>query len=381
MRGVLGLLDRPKAAVTYQDVWGSDSDWMARSRAGAEALCLPIVQSCVRVRATTLAQIPFNAFRTIDGAVQEMPSQPRLLTDPSRVVKRGVWKRQMSVSRDLWGFAIGLITSRSGSFATGLEWLPPCDVTHDAFGVGVTPQFYWLGRPLDPADVVIVPSSIVLPGAPIGIAPLDDTGLVELAERARDFGRDWFRYGAPPSVVIKSQQRLTDVQAETISDRVVSRWRRRKPAVVGKDLDIEKIDIKANESQFLETMRHTQVDVCHAFGVPPEKFGLSASTGGSLTYANREQNQQQWMVDAVNGDIVDIQDALTALLPSPQYVRANTAALLRSDLATRTAAEVALVEAGIIEPNEARAIEDRPPHPDGYGLRVSTPAQAPGGAP
>ncbi len=373
MRGIRAALSRPRAAVRYQDVWGSDSSGtVIRNRAGAEALALPIVKACVRLRANTMTQIPLKAFRTVGDEVVMMQPQPRLLSNPSAVVTPGVWKRQLSISRDLWGFAIGLISTRSGAFATGVEWLPPCDVTHDPFEVGKQAQWYWLGRPLDPADVVIVPSSIALAGSPIGVAPLDDSGLVELAERARDFGADWFRNGAPPSVVVKSAQKLTDEQAEAISDRITSRWRSRKPAVMGAGLDLEKMDIKANESQFLETMRHVQVDTCLALGVPPEHFGLSAGSKGSLTYANREQNIQQFMFDSMNADLVDLQEILGALLPQPQFIRANTAAIERSDLTARTTSEVALVNAGIITPNEARAIEDRPPHPDGGTLRSSS---------
>jgi len=141
---------------------------------------------------------------------------------------------------------------------------------------------------------------------------------------------------------------------------------------MGAGLDLEKMDIKANESQFLETMRHVQVDTCLALGVPPEHFGLSAGSKGSLTYANREQNIQQFMFDSMNADLVDLQEILGALLPQPQFIRANTAAIERSDLTARTTSEVALVNAGIITPNEARAIEDRPPHPDGGTLRSSS---------
>ena len=371
--GIKALISRPSAAVTSMDVWGRGGDYaIERDRAGAAALALPIVKACVRLRANTMTQIPFKALRTVDGTVQELTPQPTILANPSSVVLPGVWKRQMSSSRDLFGYALGLIMERSGSFATGLEWLHPQDVTHTPFEVGKTPQFFWKGRPLNPADVVIVPSSVVLPGSPIGVAPLDDTGLVELAERARDFGSDWFRNGAPPSVVVRSDQDITAEQAEQLSDRITARWRNRKPAVIGSSLSIEKIDIKANESQFLETMRHVQTDVCFAFGVPPEHFGLSAGSNGSLTYANRESNIQQFMFDAMNAELVDVQEVLGALLPKTEFVRANTASITRSDLGTRTTTQVALVNAGIITPNEARAIEDRGPLPEGDELRTTT---------
>lgn len=371
MRGIKSLV-QPRAAVTATEMWGRGDYYEGeRDRSGAEALALPIVKACLRLRANTMTQIPFKALQTTDGTVSEVSPRPSLLAAPSAVVSVGVWKRQMSTSRDLWGYAIGLVTSRSGSFATGLEWLHPDDITHDPFSTGKVPQFYNSGRALNPSDVVVMPSSIVLPGSPIGIAPLDDSGLVELAERARDFGRDWFRNGAPPSVVVRSEKELTATQAEELSDRISSRWRKRKIAVIGSGLTIDKIDIKANESQFLETMRHVQTDVCLALGVPPEHFGLSAGTSGALTYANRESNIQQFMFDAMNAEIVDAQEILGALLPKPQFVRATTAAIERSDLQTRTKAEVDRVNAGIITPNEARAIEDMPPIEGGDTLRTS----------
>jgi hypothetical protein len=38
-----------------------------------------------------------------------LPVQPLLLSRPSPTVVPSVWKTQMSISRDIWGFAAGMI--------------------------------------------------------------------------------------------------------------------------------------------------------------------------------------------------------------------------------------------------------------------------------
>jgi Phage portal protein len=129
--------------------------------------------------------------------------------------------------------------------------------------------------------------------------------------------------------------------------------------VLGSGLRLEVVKGEGDKSQMLETLRETRTEIALAFGAPPEKFGGVVS-GESLTYANRDQNNQQALLDSINPDLVVIQEILTNVLPRPQYVVANTGAFLRSDLATRYQAHATGIGAGFITVNEARAFENLP---------------------
>lgn len=357
-----GLLSgAERRAVSFQDVWGSGGDW---SKDGAysvlDGLKLSAVIACVNLRANTIGQLPISAYRPgPNGLPVLVPTQPKLIAAPSKM-PRSFWLRQMSISRDLWGNAFGAIIARDAAgWPSAVEWLDPTKVHITETATMVRPRVTYNGQLFPLEDLVVVPGFPV-PGSQFGISPLQRSGLVELSHRAQEFGRDWFRNGAVPSSIIRSDQPLDQETADRIRERVSSSWRRRRPAVLGSGLTVEHVKVDADESQFLATMRHVQVDICQVFGVPPEKIGV-ASSGSSVTYANREQQVQQFLVDSINADLVLIQEVLGALLPRPQFVRFNTGALLRSDLKSRYDSYKVALDADFLTVDEVRELEERPP--------------------
>jgi len=370
---VLGNLGRgERRNVSYQDVWSKGNDWHAEAKANHDALALSAVIACVNLRANTIAQLPLKAYRLgPDGLPVEVPRQPQLIEAPSKG-PRSYWLRQMSISRDIFGNAFGMVVGRDAAgWPTAVEWLDPTKVTTNQPYAGAPVDYTFNGKPVPESDLLIVPGFPV-PGSPLGISPLQRSGLVELSSRAQAFGADWFKNGAVPSAILYADTELDAEQAERIRASVQASWRKRRPAVLGSGLRWEKVSTSdVNESQALTTMRHTQVDICQIFGVPPEKIGI-ASSGQSITYANREQQAQQFLVDTVNAELVLIQEILTANMPRPQFARFNTGALLRSDLMSRYSAYSTALAAGFLSVDEVRQLEDRGPLP--------APATPPGGA-
>lgn len=358
----MGLFLTERRSVTPGDLWASDGDWMTtRGYSVADAIKLSAVVACVNLRANLIGQLPYAAYRLVDGSPVQVPVQPKQIESPSRL-PRSFWLRQMSISRDLWGNAVGVIAGRDAAgYPKGWEWVDPSRVTFDESGPD--PVVRINGQVVPMVDLVVVPGFPV-PGSMFGISPLQRSGLVELSHRAQEFGRDWFRNGTVPSVVLKSSvEDLTADQADGVRDRVTSNWRRRRPAVLGAGWDLEVLKMNADESQFLATMRHAQVDICQVFGVPPEEIGV-ATSGQAVTYANREQKAQQVLVNTMNVEFVLVQEVFTAQVPRPQFVRFNTGALLRTDLKTRYESYAIGISSGFLDVDEVRALEDRPPMPE-----------------
>lgn len=326
-----------------------------------EAMQIAAVVACVGLRAGAFAQIPLKGYRQRDGLHELLPSQPSLLVRPSPTVVPSVWKTQMSVSRDIWGFAVGRILGvDAAGYPSMAEWLPPSE-THAWQDYMSGPLRWKVGQDeVDASLLLHVPSRWVMPGNPLGISPLERSGLVDLAKRAQDFGRDWFRNGAVPSSIIYSEQELTGKQAEDIVSAVTSKWRSRKPAVLDSRLKYEQVSVGANESQFLETQRQVAADIAVSFNLPPEKINAVVS-GQSVTYANREQNVQQYLMDSINPDLVVIQEVFEQFLPRGQFPRWATGAFLRSDLKTRYESYKVGLEAGFLEVDEVRAWEEMKP--------------------
>jgi HK97 family phage portal protein len=351
---------RESRSLSFQDVWGAGQEWTGSgSYSGSDALALSAVVGCVRLRANLISQLPLTAFRLVDGLPSELPVQPGLVVSPGGPdVVRSTWLAQMSLSRDLFGNAVGLVTGRGPrDTPTMVDWVHPDRVRFEQSDGRL---LVWLDESrVSSGDVVLVPS-VVLPGSPVGVAPLESAGLVELGLMARDFGRDWFQNGAVPSQVIYSDDELTAEQAAGVKRSVRRSWRRRQPAVLGSGLRLESMPADSDSQSPLATMRHVQVDVCQCFGVPPEAIGI-ASSGQSVTYTNREQQMASMLVGGLNADLVTVQETLSALLPEGEYVRFNTGALLRSDLATRYEAYQKALASEFMTVDEVRALEELPP--------------------
>lgn len=343
----------------------------ASTYSGKAALEVAAVTACIGLRAGAFAQLPLKAYRDVNGMPQQLDPQPELLRSPSDLVVPSAWKIQMSISRDLWGFALGQVTAWDAAmYPRRTEWVDPAMVRPEFDGRSLMWRID--GQLYDSSLFVYVPSRWVLPGTPIGMAPLAHSGLVELAKRAQDFGRDWFRNGAVPSSIIYSDKELSDTQSESLLQRISERWRERKPAVLGSGLKYEKVSIPANESQFLETVRQVSADIATSFNMPPEKIGAAIS-GQSVTYANREQNQQQYLVDSINPDLVVIQESLDRYSPRPQYCKFSTGAFLRSDLLTRYQSYQIGISNRFLTPNEARLWEELEGLPGGDTFAAAPP--------
>ena len=386
----MSLLFRETRATTATDLVQAVK--LLRSNGSAqyvtrEALEVAAVVACVGLRSGAFAQLPLKGYRDGASPTEPMSPQPELLRNPSDVVVPSAWKIQMSMSRDLWGFALGKVTAWDAAFyPKRVEWIDPALVRPKLIGATIE---WRIGREVvDGSMLVHVPSRWVMPGNPVGMSPLEYSGLVDLAKRAQDFGSDWFRSGAVPSSILYSDKELDSTEADGMVGRMVERWRRRQPAVLGSGFKYEQISVAANESQFLETITHIASQIAVSFNMPPSKIG-AAIAGQYVSYGNRDQDQQSYIVDSVNPDLVVVEESLNRHSPRGQYCKFNTGGFLRSDMKTRLegyrlAAEVqARTGAVIYTEDEIRALEERAPLSADDRARVSAlmPASQPAIAP
>lgn len=328
-----------------------------------DAFRVASVVACVGLRAGAFAQIPLKGYEDAAGVSTLLAQQPEILTSPSSVpvVVPSIWKTQMSISRDVWGYAAGQIRGvDAAGYVSKVDWVCP-DIIHARQEYVGGPLIWKFGSTeIDASMVYHIPSRWVSPGNPLGMSPLEKSGLVDLAKRAQDFGRDWFRNGAVPSSIVYSDKELTEVQADSLFETIRRRWTRRQPAVLGAGMKFESVSVAANESQFLETMRQAASDVAISFNLPPEMIAAAVASG-SITYANREQNIQQYLIQSINPDFVVIQEVMGLHMRPGTYPRWMTGAFLRADLKTRYESYKVAGDIGLLTIDEMRGLEDMPP--------------------
>jgi len=353
--GLLGV--RRREVETRQVVVRDVTDvWSLRS---AQLSVLPaVVEACVRLLAGTVATLPVQLLRDgepvpLGWLARPSPPQPRPQTIAAMV-------RTLLLHGDL----VAAVATRDDGSVLALDLVDPAQVGWRTEGtrarltvqgrpVRLWPDGPWWHCALDPVA-----------GHPAGTSRLAAArAAVEQLRCGDALVLDAVRAGGVPSGVVSSDHPLTEEQAGQIKAAFLAAVRGRVPAVLGSGLRYQATGGTVADLQLTELLRRAAEDVCRVFGVPPEMIGL-ASSGQSVTYANREQRAIDFVAFGVAPILAQLEAGLGGLLPPGERVRFRVAGLLRADLKARydsyeTAAKVAqLMGEPLLTVAEMRAFED-----------------------
>lgn len=336
-----------------------------------QALRLAPVFAAGRLLASSVSSLPLQVYRRTGDGGQKV-KLPLLFRQPSATGRPRDWMFRAMTSLIYRGNAVGYITSRNTlEYPTSIEWLNPDDVNVDDrlyYGRGsfTDPIWYVRGEEVPTADIVHIPW-FTMPGRVWGLSPIAAfASTVGVGLAAQEFKADWFRNGGVPPGKFKNSTQVVDQQAaNTIKRRLVNAIRSHEPIVYGKDWDYDPITVSESEAKFVETMRLGATEIANIYGIPPEMIG--GETGKSMTYSNTEMQGIDLVRFTLLPWLTMLEDALSALLPSSQYVKFNVDALVRSDSRTRYANYQTARTIGLMSIDEIRALEDLPPLPDGAG--------------
>jgi HK97 family phage portal protein len=184
------------------------------------------------------------------------------------------------------------------------------------------------------------------------------------AHAARLFGN-----GAQPSGTINYPKPLTSEAAKNL----LSMWTSThgngnsgKPALLADGATWTANALTSVDAQFLEMRRFQTEEIARAFRVPPTMlFDLERGT-----WANTEQMARQFLTHTLRPWLDAWQWAYARVLLTPEerrthYVEFITDDLLSADFAARMEGYSKAISARILNPNEARAAENRPPYAGG----------------
>lgn len=350
------------------------------------------VWACVRLISGTLGQMPLEAVRDVDGVNRPAGSTPQLLTAPSALIPRSAWVESLLVSLLLRGNAYGQVLEYNGQgVPTRIELLNPELVRPEVNrATGRLEYFVTMGgertthERWPTGDIWHVPG-LLLPGSTVGLSPIEYAKqTIGQGLGAEKFGAQFFGEGGVPAAILSTDQQVTEEQAATVKSRFIQATRgRREPAVLGAGVKYEQIQVAPEESQFIDAQRWSAEQVCRVFGVDPTMLGVSAGSGSTVTYQNREARVADFLAFTIGPWQNRVEEALSALLTRPVHAKFKTGAILRADIQTRyqtylVAAQIqAATGSPLLTTEEMRALENMPPLDapvaDG-GLTGGTPA-------
>lgn len=343
---------------------GTDSEGMQPpSRATAsrhvgvtDALSLPMVYRAIQIHAIAGKQLSIDTTRN-GRRVDDHP----LVRRPDPFTSRSAWIEQNIVSLASTGNAYWeIITDNSGE-VVALEVLNPLDVRIQTNRAGRVTGYHYRGRTLARSRVKHL-TLLRVPGTAYGLGPVqaaqpDLRGAID----TRDYAANWFDSGGQPNGILKTDQVLSPDAAQKAKEQMkASGAAKHDVLVLGQGLTYTPIFLSPRDVQFIEAQQFSVTSIARMFGVPASLM-LAAVEGNSQTYANVEQDWLAYTRFTLMGYLVEIEEALSALLPGRQQAKFNVEALLRADTTTRYQAYKTAIEAGFQTVNEVRELEHLEP--------------------
>lgn len=349
------------------------------------ALGLPAVFRAVEISSGIASGLTLRA--EINGRV--MGKQPALAVKPDPWREFGDWCERFVVSMAVDGNVFldlrnrGIAAPVLDPFLTRERWVKgrKSYTTYD----------HRLGRFVDLADSEVLHVwGLQVPGRTRGLGPIEACRLsLSGALDVRDYANTWFQTDDIPSGVLTSEQHL-DPKAIALYREV---WanpgaydapdastlnRRLGPSirVLGKGLAYSPIMLKPADAQWIEAQQFGILDVARMFGMPAD-YLLAAVEGKSMTYANLEMIDTQYMrLTLLPKYLRKIEQAITSLLPPGQSARFDLSEYLRPDAKTRAEIDKIYGDLGVISPQDIRDREKIAGTAPGRPAAPATPAAA-----
>ena len=327
------------------------------------AMRLSAVWACIRLLSDCVSTLPLDVYR--QGERTPLATLPPLLQQPAADADLCDWLYMLMASLLLRGNGYGTISARTGSalLPSQVDLAHPDMVVPPVYGQPER-RYQINGTWYEPEDVFHV-RAYRMPGSLVGLSPVQYAKqAIGLGLGMERFGAQWFGEGAVPSLVLETDAQLTRDQADDLREVWGARHTgRHRPAIAAGGAKVKPLSVNPEESQFVDSIKANVATICRFYGVPPEM--VAGETAGHMAYTSPEQRSTDLLVYAVRPWLVRLERAISALLPRNQYVRFNPDAIVRVTLLDRYQAHKLGIEAGFLTRNEARALEDMAPLPEG----------------
>jgi HK97 family phage portal protein len=121
----------------------------------------------------------------------------------------------------------------------------------------------------------------------------------------------------------------------------------------------ETFSFNSKDSEFLDSRKLSNLDICRVYGVPPSAVGIT----DDATYSNIGEESRALVTRVLAPWAKRMESVYNATLLSPEarkthYIEHDLSGLLRGDLASRYEAYRIAREAGFLNANEIRGFEN-----------------------
>jgi len=332
------------------------------------ALTVPAVTAAVGFLSRTLAALPLHAFTNTRKGPVKATGKLQIVIHENPNDRQDSFKFRQYFWQQVFTGGRGLAyIERVGGVVEAIYPMDPTRVTIRNVGRDVVYKFGGTDYASD--EIIDVPFMLRPNGlqhyGPIMLA----SKAIQLSIAMNDYASGFFAGGGvPPLVLVGPMPANAEAMKRAMADVSLSVSAAKNastpifPIPVGYEL--KPVGFDPAKGQMTEARTFQIQEIARAFQIPP--VFLQDLTGA--TYSNVEQQDLhlvkhligQWAA-ALEGEM---NLKLFGRMNGGKYVEHNLDGLLRGDFLTRMNGLARSVQAGILTPNEARALENRPQHLD-----------------
>lgn len=340
-----------------------------------------VAHRCISVIAETLASVPLSVYRRTDDGGREKASDHPLYTvlhdqtSPSLTAFEG---REWLIASILTaGNAYARIERNGRGQVIALHPLVAGSVTVERLasgrlrykvalangGTDILLQDEVLHLRYRTADGILGMSPIQIAAATFGLALAQTDQAGAAAENAfRPAGALVF----PDKLSTGTGAGSKDSIIAKFKERFVGAMKANEVMVLDGGAKFETFQFNSKDSEFLESRKLSNLDICRVFGVPPSVAGIT----DDATYSNIGEESRALVQRCLAPMARRVEMAMTSALLSPEarktlYIEHDLNGLLRGTLAERYSAFRVGREGGWLSVNEIRAMENMSKIADG----------------
>jgi HK97 family phage portal protein len=342
-----------------------------------------MVEACVSAYSQTVAMCPGDHWRTLANGGRERVTNSaltRILRQPNDY--QSISDFLLNMTRRLYeqgqAFAVAIRNNRGEINELHLMRIGQAllavdgSIFYSLQGNEVAQQRFDLTMPIPARDVLHVrlhtPRHPLIGESPILSAALD----LAMSGAALSQQVSFYLNQARPSFLLQTDQKLSQEQRNLLR----AEWDERsqgdnagKTPILTWGLKAQPIQTSAVDAQLAEMLKMTDQAIALCMRIPPQILGLESARSASATTA--EVHMQEWIAQGLGFTLNHIEEAMGLMFGlfgyPDEYLEFDTRALLRSAYRDRIEALARGVISGIYSPDEARAAEDLPAVPGGYG--------------
>jgi HK97 family phage portal protein len=346
------------------------------------ALGVPACWTAVNFIAGTIAGLPMHMYRRkSDGSRTKVTDTPlaRILHDAPNEEQSSFEFRKWLFEQVLTGGrGIAFIERNAAQEVTNIWPLEPSKVTIRREG---GKKFYDFkagdgqkSKTFRAEEIIDIPFMLKADGLGHRGPIMTNKGVVGLAIAANEYASKYFlNGGVPPFAVTGNFQsgKAMGVAADDLQAAVKKAAKERRQALVlPTGLDIKSIGADAEKTQLLEMKQFLVEEFARIYSLPP--VFLQDLTHG--TFSNTEQQDLHFVKHTLKRWVEAFEQELNLKLFGRQnkryFVEMSMDGLLRGDFKTRMEGYGTAIQNGVLKPNEARQMENRPDDPAGDVLLV-----------